>query len=186
MLTQAIKQAVAPYLTGWRYPRNGERNCVFATWPKKVAGAPVAISPMDRKIDCVTLNAALLVAVYPTRPWTTEHYEGFLLIPGKRFTKDDRGDLALDAPLRAAEALGILDGRDAQPERWHLVQGWRHNGTGHGFLAYDRGNGRVDVLESTKIDLIGPRWRVATWKSLEREFSAQLFIGVLVAPGGTA
>ena len=155
-----LREAAAPYLDGtWRYPTPREPRRVAYPWPKGVRGPAVASVSADRATDCSTLSASLLMRLYPDAPWSQEDYADCQVMDATR----------LASPIEAVERVGVGVGADGwEPERLHLAQGWRSLRplSGHAFLVWSRGNGRLDVLESTSRELRGPRWRETTPEAL--------------------
>lgn len=162
--------AAVPYLRGWRYGRTPR---VAWPWPKGVRGPAVATTDAERETDCSTLTASILMRAYPDAGWTQLDYQGLQV-----------WDATLPAsPVGAAVRVGIGEPvLEGAAETWHLVQGWRvldPPAGGHAFIVYDRGTGQIDVLESSSIGKIGPRWRTTTWAMLRRAYPAALYLARL-------
>jgi len=168
-LRERIRIAATAYLTGWRYGREVR---VAYPWPHGVRGPPVATTPDEQAIDCSTLTASLLMRVYPDAGWTQADYADLQVFDAPRYS----------SPVGAVVRRGVGEAVAAPvAEAWHLVQAWRSIDppSGHAFVAYDRGNGKLDVLESSSRGLVGPRWRTVTLAELRREFPAALFLARL-------
>lgn len=194
-LRDRIRAAAAPYLDrpisesatgGWRYPSGTSGVQVAWPWPAGVRGPRVAPSGA---IDCSTLTTSILMRIYPDAGWTQDDYARMQVFDGA----------IPDSPIYAVVSRGVgerLSRRDDpsgrlsefRPEAWHLVQGWRvlpggpGKPSGHAFLVYDRGNGVLDVLESSSASLVGPRWRTTTAAELRQRYPAALFVAALREP----
>lgn len=175
-LAERMHAAAEPYLTGWRYGRTPR---VEWPWPRGVKGPALAGAPIDREIDCSTLTASLLMAAYPEARWTAQQYADLQVFDARRPA----------SPMDAVVAVGVGEQvADFAAERWHLVQGWRRlpghpkGASGHAIIVYDRGTGVLDVLESSSLEMIGPRWRTTTAEKLREEFPAALYLARLRDP----
>lgn len=171
-LRERIGDAAKPYLSeGWRY---GHANRVAYPWPAGVRGPSVARVAADREIDCVGLSASVVMRAYQDVQWTQDAYAGLLLT---------RRPVVADDPIRTVAAVGVGARVDAfVAEAWHLVQGVRSFDpfNGHAIIIFDRGNGTLDVLESTsRENRKGPRWRTTTEAALRIEFPGALYIARL-------
>lgn len=173
-MTHPIHAAAKPYLTGhWRYGRTPR---VAWPWPRGVRGPALADHDADKAIDCSTLTASLLMRAYPDAGWTQADYQALQVFDPKR----------PESPVFAVRDRGIAElGMVFKPETWALVQGWRRlpghpkGASGHAILVYDRGTGVLDVLESSSLEMVGPRWRISTAEKLRAEFPAALYIATL-------
>lgn len=164
-LDTRIALAYAPY-QGWPY-RVGSRPAVAYESP---AVPSSLVAPRDRGIDCSTMTASILTAVYPRAGWTDIDYRDLQIFDAGR----------RDSPMDAVERRGV--GRRVAafvPGRWHLVQGWRKKGTGHAYLVHAATDGTLTVVESTSIRGRGPRWRTTTEAALRADYDAALYVAVL-------
>lgn len=174
-LDTRIALAYAPY-QGWPY-RVGSRPAVAYESP---AVPSSLVGPRDRGIDCSTMTASILTAVYPRAGWTDADYRDLQIFDASR----------KDSPMDAVERRGV--GRRTPtvtvngsvfgsfvPGRWHLVQGWRRKGTGHAYLVHAATDGTLTVVESTSLRGRGPRWRTTTESALRADYDAALYVAVL-------
>jgi hypothetical protein len=184
-VSHPIHAAAKPYLDGtWKYPSSakvGRR--VAYPWPKGVRGPAVADSPAERQIDCSTLTASLLMRAYPDAPWVQTDYAGLQIMDATE--PDSPITVAVQAIGAGRVDFGVGLGGLA-PESWFLCQGWRRlpgdpaGASGHAVILYNRGNGLLDVLESTSRESFrGPRWRMTTAYKLREEFPAALYVARL-------
>jgi hypothetical protein len=143
------------------------------------------LAPPDRVTNCSTMTVSMLTSVFPNAPWTQEDY-GDLQVYADRLP--DRPDSPIDAVERAGVGVRV---ELLEPERWHLVQGWRTfdpstpKYSGHAFLVLANDTGGIDqVLEATsRTDnsgrKIGPRYRTVSLETLKQDYDEGVYLAVL-------
>lgn len=177
---------------GWSYPEE-QTTPVAVAYESPAVRLEVATSASRRRINCSTLTASILTAVFPTAPWDSQAY-GQLQVYREQLPAN------ADSPIDAVERVDVgrrfeVDVASATGPRWfdgyHLVQGWRSvppydaKASGHAFLVLAVGGRPRLKIDSTITGHQGPRAVGTSWAELRQGYPRALYVARLadLAPG---